>query len=112
MITAIVQFKVPAPLSREQAKQVFLGTAPRYQEAPGLIRKYYLLSEDGGAVGGVYLWKSKSDAEKLYTEQWKGFIKEKYGGEPSIAYFDSPVIVDNLTREILDDEPSGSFQIG
>jgi hypothetical protein len=102
MITAVVQFKVPAPLTREEAKGVFMTTAPRYQEAPGLIRKYYLLSEDGGTVGGVYLWKSKEDAERLYTEQWKSFIKEKYGGEPAIVYFHSPVIVDNLTKQILE----------
>jgi hypothetical protein len=103
MVTAFVQFKIPVPLSRDQAKEVFLSTAPKYQEAPGLIRKYYLLSEDGGTVGGVYLWKSKEDAEGLYTNEWKNFIKERYGGEPSIVYFQSPVVVDNLTREIIKD---------
>ena len=101
MVTAIVQFKIPAPMSREQAKEVFMSTAPKYQEASGLIRKYYLLSEDGGTVGGVYLWKTKEDAEGLYTEEWKNFIKQKYGGEPSIVFFHSPVIVDNLTKEII-----------
>lgn len=54
MVTAFVQFRMPAPMSREQAKQVFMSTAPKYQEAQGLIRKYYLVSEDGGTVGGVY----------------------------------------------------------
>jgi Putative mono-oxygenase ydhR len=103
MITAFVQFRVPAPLTRERAKEVFSGTAPNYQKARGLIRKYYLLSEDGGTAGGVYLWKSKEDAEALYTRDWKNFIKEKYGAEPSITYFHSPVIVDNLTGEILKD---------
>jgi hypothetical protein len=103
MVTAIVQFKIPDPITPEQAKEVFMTTAPKYQEAAGLIRKYYLLSEDGGTVGGVYLWKSKADAERLYTKEWKNFIKEKYGGEPAITYFHSPVVVDNLTREILKD---------
>jgi hypothetical protein len=68
-----------------------------------LIRKYYLVSEDGGTVGGVYLWKSREDAERLYTKDWKNFVKEKYGGEPSILYFHSPVVVDNLTKEIAKD---------
>ena len=103
MVTAVVQFKVPAPLSRAQAKKVFQSTAPRYQTAPGLIRKYYLLSEDGGTAGGVYLWKSKREAEGLYTSEWKSFIKEKYGAEPTIDYFQTPVVVDNLTGQILDD---------
>jgi len=103
MITAFVQFKIPAPMSREQAKEVFMSTAPKYQAAPGLIRKYYLLSEVGGTAGGVYLWRSREDAESLYTEEWKNFVKGKYGAEPTIVYFHSPVIVDNLTREIMKD---------
>ena len=103
MVTAIVQFRIPAPMSPDQAKEVFTSTAPKYQAAPGLIRKYYLLSEDGGTVGGVYLWKSKDDAEGLYTNEWKNFIKEKYGAEPSIVYFHSPVVVDNMTKEIIKD---------
>jgi hypothetical protein len=103
MVTAFVQFEIAAPITRDQAKEVFMSTAPRYQEAPGLIRKYYLLSEDGRTVGGVYLWRSREDAERLYTNEWKNFVKEKYGGEPSIVYFHSPVVVDNLAREIVTD---------
>ena len=103
MVTAFVQFKIPAPMSRDQAKGVFMSTAPKYQAAPGLLRKYYLLSEDGGTAGGVYLWQSKEDAEQLYTQEWKNFVKEKYGSEPTIIYFQSPVIVDNLTKEIIKD---------
>ena len=103
MITAFAQFKLPSAMSRDQAKEIFMSTAPKYQAATGLIRKYYLLSEDGGAAGGVYLWQSKEDAEQLYTQEWKNFVKEKYGGEPTIVYFHSPVVVDNLTQEIIKD---------
>jgi hypothetical protein len=103
MVTAFVQFKLPSAMSRDQAKEVFMSTAPKYQAAPGLIRKYYLLSEDGGTAGGVYLWQSKEDAEHLYTEEWRELVKEKYGSEPTIIYFQSPVIVDNLTKEIIKD---------
>ena len=103
MVTAVVQFKLPAPVSREQAKEIFTSTAPKYQTARGLIRKYYLLSEDGGTAGGVYLWQSREDAESLYTKEWKSFVKEKYGAEPAIVYFQTPVVVDNLTKEIIED---------
>lgn len=27
-------------------------------------------------------------------------MREKYGTEPTVSYFDSPVIVDNLSHEI------------
>ena len=67
MITALVQFRLPQPVTREKARQLFVGSAPKYREASGLIRKYYLLSEDGGTAGGVYLWKSKKDAAGFLT---------------------------------------------
>ena len=104
MITALVQFKLPQPVTREKAKEIFSGTAPKYRDVHGLIRKCYLLSEDGGTAGGVYLWSSRSDAEQLYTDEWRKFIAEKYGAEPSVQYFDTPVIVDNLVGEILKDD--------
>jgi hypothetical protein len=104
MITALIQFRLPQPVTRSQAREIFLSTAPKYRETPGLIRKYYLLSLDGGTGGGVYLWQSREDAERLYSVDWKKFILEKYGSEPSVTYFESPVIVDNLTGEIIRDE--------
>ncbi len=103
MMTAIVQFKLSEPFSREKAREVFAGTASKYQEIQGLIRKYYLLSEDGRSAGGVYLWESRADAEKLYTEDWKKFIQDKYHSEPTVTYFECPVVVDNLVGEIIQD---------
>jgi hypothetical protein len=52
----------------------------------------------------VYLWQTRKDAEKLYDNEWKKFIFDKYGSEPRITYFESPVIVDNLTGQIVMDE--------
>jgi len=103
MITALVQFHLPEFISREKAKQVFLSTAPRYREAQGLIRKYYILSEDGRTAGGVYLWRSRQDAERMYSQEWKEFIFQKYGSKPTITFFHSPVVVDNLIKEIIED---------
>ncbi len=104
MITALVQFKLPQPISREKARQVFSGTAPKYTQTHGLIRKYYILSQDGQTAGGVYLWHSQQDAERLYTDEWKQFIFDKYGALPSVTYFESPVIVDNVMGQIVADE--------
>ena len=101
MITALVQFKLPQPVTREKAQTLFEGSAPKYRDIPGLIRKYYLLSEDGGTAGGVYLWKSRKDAEGLYTKEWENFIRDRYGAVPSITYFESPVVVDNLANKIV-----------
>ena len=103
MITALVQFRLPQPVTREKAQQLFAASAPKYREASGLIRKYYLLSEDGGTAGGVYLWKTKRDAAELHTKEWENVIRERYGALPTVTYFESPVIVDNLTNEIISD---------
>jgi hypothetical protein len=102
MITAIVTFKLPQSITLDDARKIFLSTAPKYLGVTGLIRKYYLLSQDGGSVGGIYLWNSKEEADEMYTESWRTFVREKYGTEPSVTYMDSPVVVDNLAHEIID----------
>jgi len=104
MITAIVQIKLPQPLSREKAREIFSGTAPKYREIQGLIRKHYILSMNGETAGGVYLWHSRENADQLYTDEWKKFIVNKYGVLPSVTYFESPVTVDNITEEIIIDD--------
>jgi hypothetical protein len=101
MITALVQFNLPTAMTPEQAREVFLSTAPRYLGMPGLIRKYYLLSDDGTSAGGVYLWRSREEAERVYTAEWRRFIVDKYGVEPNLTYFASPVVVDNPLGRIL-----------
>jgi len=101
MIAALVQIRMPEPMTLEEAKTTFAGTAPKYRGIKGLIRKYYLLSEDGKTAGGVYLWETREAAQSKYDADWYAFIREKYGVDPQVTYFDSPVVVDNLTGEIV-----------
>ena len=104
MITVITTFRLPKPITRDEAQTIFLSTAPKYQGVPGLVRKVYVFSPEENTAGGIYLWNSRAEADAMYTESWKAFVREKYGTEPSVTYFDSPVVVDNLTHEILSDE--------
>jgi hypothetical protein len=67
----------------------------KYQGLQGLVRKYYLRSEDGRRAGGVYLWETRAAAEAAYNGEWKARVKQLYGSEPEITWFDTPVIVDN-----------------
>ncbi len=101
MITTITTFTLPRPITREQARSIFLSTAPKYRGVRGLLRKSYVLSEDGATAGGIYLWNSRPEAEAMFTESWRAFVREKYGTDPVVTYFDSPVVVDNVTQEIL-----------
>jgi Putative mono-oxygenase ydhR len=95
MIVTIVTFDLPKATTLEDITKVFQGTAPKYQGMPGLLRKNYWMSEDGRRAGGIYVWKSRADADRIYTSEWKAFVAEKYGAPPVIAYLHSPVMVDN-----------------
>lgn len=104
MITTITTFTLPNAVTLEQARAIFQSTAPNYRSVPGLIRKVYILSDDGRTAGGVYLWKTRADAQALYTDAWRAFVKEKYGTDPTVTYFNSPVVVDNVAGEIFSDD--------
>jgi len=101
MITAIVQFTLPKPMSQEEAVQMFESTAPKYQNLPGLVRKYYLRSEDGRTLGGVYLWESRYAAERVYDAEWRERLTKLYGNAPQLTYFDTPLIVDNSSGGVI-----------
>ncbi len=95
MITALVQFALPAPISLQDATRRFESSAPNYQNLPGLIRKYYVRSEDGRIAGGIYLWESRQAAERVYDGEWRERVRALYAAVPTITWFDSPVVVDN-----------------
>lgn len=103
MIIAITAFTLSKPITLEAARSIFLSTAPTYRGVPGLLKKHYVLSEDGVTAGGVYLWNSRAEAEAMYTEAWRAFVRDKYNTEPSVTYFDSPVTVDNVAQQVFSD---------
>jgi len=100
VITAIVQFKVAEGTTLDQAKAMFERSAPNYRGVPGLVRKYYLF-DPSGTAGGAYLWESRAAAERLYTEEWRATIAERFGAAPEVRYFETPVIVDNAAGEVI-----------
>jgi hypothetical protein len=100
MIIAIVTFELPRPWTVADASRVFRSTAPKYLDKPGLVRKHYWISEAGDRAGGIYLWRSKDDAQACYTSGWKEMVSEKYGAPPRVDYLHIPVTVDNVKHVI------------
>lgn len=104
MYIAIVQMEMPVA-DRATARTIGLSSAPKFVAAKenGLLMKYYLSSESG--AGGVYVWKSKEDAEAWYTPEWYAFMKKRYA-EPRVYFYDSVVQVDNMKDQVVvDDQP-------
>src|ERR1700682_2565205 len=94
MIVAIVTFHLARPTTVGEITTTFQATAPKYQGIPGLLRKNYFVSEDGRRAGGIYVWASRADADRVYTAEWKTFVEGKYGTPPVVEYLHSAVIVD------------------
>ncbi|MCP1337817.1 YdhR family protein [Futiania mangrovi] len=101
MITAVVQFKLGEAMSLDHAAAVFQTTAPRYRGMSGLVRKYYLFDPETGTGGGCYLFESRAAADAVFDDAWRALIREKYSAEPHIQYFETPVVVDNVSDEIV-----------
>lgn len=102
MITEIVLFKLPSGMTREQYAAKARESAAAWGANPDLIRKNYLYDAEGGYGGGAYTWRSVEDARKWHGEAFKNRIKEIYGSEPTFAYYDTPILVDNEARRIRD----------
>ena len=100
MIIAIVNFKLPQPMTVAAAAAAFEQTAPKYLGKPGLVRKHYFVTEAGDRAGGIYLWKRKADAEACYSAEWRAMVTAKYGNPPEVVYVENPVIVDNVAGRI------------
>lgn len=100
MITEIVTFNLPPNMTREQLVANFRQTAPKWHANPDLIRKNYLYDSVNNIGGGVYLWKSLEDAQRWHNDAFRQKVIEVYGREPTIQFYETPIVVDNETGKI------------
>lgn len=94
MIIELVLFKSPAGMSRAEILEDAKATIPRWRANRELVRKHYLLSEDGEG-GGVYVWPSKEAAQRAHDAEWRAGVEKRTGAQPVIRYFDLLMLVDN-----------------
>ena len=102
MYTALVTF-VPksdrSSMTSQEKLALYEATAPKYQNIPGLIRKYFM--GNGERAGGWYEWETKAHAEAYYTLTWETFITENYGTDLTVEFFDCPCVVDNRAGDFI-----------
>ncbi|MCC7082950.1 MAG: hypothetical protein IT530_19975 [Burkholderiales bacterium] len=99
MVIVVVQ--IPIQRSREAAIAMQTESAKTFRALAdrGLLRKDYINGEAGG--GGIYYWRSREEAEAWYTPELRRKMKEKFGVEPIITYYDTYVRVDNEAGRII-----------
>ena len=100
MITVIVYYKMPVGMTREEIISKFEQTTQRWKDNQDLIRKNYLIDLDRGIAGGVCLWKEKIHADIWLGAEFRKMVKDNYGNEPTFQFFETPIVLDNITGEI------------
>ena len=95
MIVAIVTFQMAKSVTAEEMSGAYKAAVPTFQKVPGLLQKYFYVSEDGHRAGGIYVWASRADADRLYAGEWRAMVEAKFGGPPTIDFLTSPVSIDN-----------------
>lgn len=93
LVAVMVVVKTPPAITRAAIDEGFVKAVPTYQKIPGLIRKYFTVNDDG--FGGMYLWKNRAAAEAWFTPEFVAKSKARYGTEPQIIYFETPIQLDN-----------------
>jgi hypothetical protein len=98
MITAIVLYNLPPEIGLEECRAHFAKIAPDFMPIPGFVRKQFICSSDGRVAGGVYMWESRTAAERFYTGPWRRGIVERYRNEPRIQYFETVALADKASH--------------
>jgi hypothetical protein len=71
------------------------ATIPRWRANKQLVRKHYLLGEDGTECAGLYIWPSREAAEAAHDVPWRAAVAQRTGSAPTIRYFNLQMLLDN-----------------
>lgn len=66
---------------------------------PGFLRKHFIYSVAGGVAGGTYLWESLEAAQRFYNGPWLAGIRQRYGADPQITYYETFAIADAMAEK-------------
>lgn len=87
-----VVIQTPPGFPRERIVEGFRKAVPQYAQVPGLVRKYFTITETG--FGGTYLFATRQAAENWFNPAWRQKATATYGSAPVVTYYDAPVQVD------------------
>lgn len=101
----IVRVAMPWYAPRFLIRGKFRDVLAEYEEKPAIEAKYFSISDDS-RFGGLYLWRSRADAEKHFDAAWFENVRRKRGVEADVVMLAAPYVIDGRAR--LQGEPAGS----
>lgn len=90
-VSTIVTVTTPSGVSKARLVQEFQAAIPTYQAVPGLLRKHFIITDDG-KFGGIYHWKDRVSADQWFTAAWKDGVRKTYGSEATLEWFDTAIL--------------------
>jgi hypothetical protein len=101
MIVELVLFPSPAHKGRAEILEEAKRTIPRWRANRELLRKHYLVDNDGWG-GGLYIWPSREAAQRAHDAEWQAGVEKRTGAKPVIRYFDLLMLLDNETGKVTE----------
>lgn len=107
MIVELVTFSAPAGADWDTILADARVTIPRWRADPQLVRKHYLLSEDGHECAGLYLWPTRAAAQTAHDAAWRAGVERRTGSAPVIRYFELQMLLDNEAGTVTEWSKTG-----
>jgi heme-degrading monooxygenase HmoA len=92
-VATLVLIRAPAGVSRERLIAEFRAAIPSHRAISGLMRKHFLIGDNGAAFGGLYLWRDEASAKAWFNEAWHERVRKTYGQNAAVDWFDTPILL-------------------
>jgi heme-degrading monooxygenase HmoA len=91
-VATLVTLPVPSGVDRARLVAEFRAAVPTYRQIPGLLRKYFIVTDDG-RFGGIYFWHSQASAQAWFNPAWHARVQQSYGQAAILEWFDIPILL-------------------
>jgi hypothetical protein len=107
---AEVVVRIPTPwyAPRFLVRRKFREALPEYEAIEAIDAKYFSISDDG-RFGGLYLWRSRGEAESHFDTAWRQGVLARRGAAADVLLFDVPFVVSG--RAMPRGEPLGARSV-
>jgi hypothetical protein len=107
---AVVVVRVPTPwyAPRFVVRGKFHDALPEYEALAPLDAKYFSISDDR-RFGGLYLWKTRDDAERHFDAAWHASVRRRRGVDADVLVMDAPYVVEG--RALPGGKPEGARSV-